>query len=173
MDVPEGLTLKRNRDLVGRERDPWTRRILLGLVVLLLALGLANVFGQRPSTSTAGAPEVKLTVYAPERLRAGLMFMARFHITAQRDLGNATLVLDPGWLESMTLNTIEPSPVNETSRDGRLALDFGHLPRGDELIAFLDFQVNPTNVGHRSQDVDLDDGEQTLVHIDRSVTVFP
>jgi hypothetical protein len=172
-DVPDGLTLRRNRDLTGRERDPWTRRILLGLVVVFLAAALANLFGQRPQTSSAQAPEARLTVYAPERLRAGLIFMARFHISAYRDIKRATLVLDPGWLESITLNTVEPSPVGESSRNGRLALDFGHLARGNQLIAFLEFQVNPTNVGHRTENVELADRERTLVHIDRSVTIFP
>jgi hypothetical protein len=33
--------------------------------------------------------------------------------------------------------------------------------------------VNPTNVGSRSQDVELYDGEDRLLAIDRQVTVFP
>jgi hypothetical protein len=55
-DVPDQLVLRRHRDLVGRERQPWTRRILLGLVAVVLVLAAANLFGQRPSTSTASAP---------------------------------------------------------------------------------------------------------------------
>jgi hypothetical protein len=38
---------------------------------------------------------------------------------------------------------------------------------------FLQFSVNPTNVGRRSTDVVLQDGETPLAHIDRAVTVFP
>ena len=75
--------------------------------------------------------------------------MARFHITAQRDLAHATVVLSPGWLESQTLNTVEPSPVNEASNNGQLSFDLGHIPAGQSHLLFLEFQVNPTNVGHR------------------------
>jgi hypothetical protein len=172
-DVPDGLTLRHHAELAGRERNPWTRRALLALLGLLIVAGLFNVFGQRPSTSRAEGPPASLKAYVPSRLRAGLLFMARFTVEARRDLRHATLVLDPGWLESMTLNTVEPSPIGEASRDGRLALDFGHLPAGHSLLVFLHFQVNPTNVGHRSQSVDLYDGERFLLGIDRNVTVFP
>jgi hypothetical protein len=37
----------------------------------------------------------------------------------------------------------------------------------------MDFQVNPTNVGHRSQDVTLADGNTALVTLHRNVTIFP
>jgi hypothetical protein len=33
--------------------------------------------------------------------------------------------------------------------------------------------VNPTNVGHRTQHVQLYDGDQRLVVIDRTITVWP
>jgi hypothetical protein len=35
------------------------------------------------------------------------------------------------------------------------------------------FQVNPTNIGHRSQDVELDNGNAPLVKVKRAITVFP
>jgi hypothetical protein len=37
----------------------------------------------------------------------------------------------------------------------------------------MQFQVNPTNVGRRSQDVGLYDGDTALVSVDRTVTIFP
>jgi hypothetical protein len=172
-DAPDMLTLRHHRDLVGRERNPWTRRVLLVLVTALIVAGLVNVFGQRPATSRVEANAASLKVYAPAHLRGGLLFMARFTVVAKRDLQRATLVLDPGWLESMTLNTIEPSPVGEASRNGRLALDFGHLPAGRSLLVFIEFQVNPTNVGHRSQSVALYDGARPIAGVKRNVTIFP
>jgi hypothetical protein len=172
-DVPEHLTLTRHRDLQGRERQPWTRRILLGLLTLLLVLGGLNIFGQRPTTSAASSPAGSLEVYAPTKLRAGVFWMARFHVRAEREIEHATLVLDPGWLEQMHLNTVEPAPIGEASRDGRIALDFGRVPAGQSLRVFLQFQVNPTNVGRHSHDVELHDGETPVARIDRTLTVFP
>jgi len=172
-DVPDFLTLRHHRDLGGRESRPWARRVLLLLLATVLVLGLGNVFGQRPATARAETSEAALEVYAPSRVRSGLMFMGRFRIEAKRDIESATLVLDPGWLESITLNTVEPAPVGEASRDGRLALDFGHVAAGSPVLVFLQFQVNPTNVGHRSQAVELHDGERRLLRVEREVTVFP
>jgi hypothetical protein len=114
-----------------------------------------------------------LEVSAPTAVRGGIYFQGRFTVEARQDIEKATLVLDSGWLESMHINTIEPAPVGESSRDGRLALDFGHLGPGDKLVAYLQFQVNPTNLGRRSQDVELYDDTTLLVRVDRTVTVLP
>ena len=171
--VPDQLTLARHRDLEGREHRPWLRWGLLSALTIFLVLGLANVFGQRPQTDTASAKGVKLEVYSPTKLRGGLFFMSRFTIEAQRELRAATLVLDPGWLEGITLNTVEPAPVGEASRDGRLAFDLGRIRAGTKHVFFLHFQVNPTNVGRRSQNVELTDGEASILKLDRTVTVFP
>jgi hypothetical protein len=172
-EAPETLTLARHRDLRGRERDPWVRWAFLLLLTAVAVAGLLNVFGQRPQTTRSSSPAASLKVYSPSHVRGGLLFMARFHVFARETLRNATLVLDPGWLESMTVNTIEPSPVNEHSRNGRLVLEYGKVPAGRTLLAFMEFQVNPTNVGRRAQDVDLYDGDRLLVHVDRTITVFP
>jgi hypothetical protein len=173
VDVPDGLTLRRHRDLAGRERRPWIRWALLALLGLLCLLGLANAFGQRPQGQVVESPAARLEIYSPTRVRSGLFFESRFTVEARREIREATLVLDPGWLEGTTLNTLAPSPVGEASRDGRIALELGHIPRGDRHVLFLHFQVNPTNVGRRSADVELHDGERPLLHADRDVTILP
>jgi hypothetical protein len=171
-DTPAFLTLRRNRDQVGR-REVRIRRVLVTLVFLVLLAGLLNVFGQRPATSTAATSAASLKLYAASHLRGGLYYEARFTVTAHRDLKDALLVLDPGWVEGITINTIEPSPLGEASRDGKLVFDLGHIRAGTSYILFLQLQVNPTNVGRRSQDVALYDGSTFLTAVDRTVTVFP
>jgi hypothetical protein len=171
-DIPDQLVLKIARDREGK-RDVAFRRIALAALLLLLGLGLFNLFGQRPSTTVADADAATLEVYAPERVRGGLFYEARFRIDAVREVREATLVLDPGWAEGITINTVEPSPVGEASRDGKLAFELGRIPAGQKHVFFLHLQVNPTNVGHRSQDVRLYDGTELLATIDRSITVFP
>jgi hypothetical protein len=172
-DVPDQLTLEHHRDLVGRERRPVVRWILLSLVGLFALAGLANVFGQRPDTQVVDTPVAELKVYSPTKLRGGVYYESRFHVDAHRDIENATLVLDPGWIEGMTLNSSVPAPVGEASRDGRIAFELGHIPEGGTHLFFLQFQVNPTNIGRRSADVDLTDGERLLAHVDRTVTIWP
>src|SRR5262249_16719134 len=123
------------------------RRAIIAVLALFVLAGLLNVFGQRPQTARASGSAASLTVYAPAHVRGGLYYEARFRIEAKRDLAHATLVLDPGWLEGITANTMTPAPVAESSRGGRIALDLGHLPAGATHLFFMQLQVNPTNVG--------------------------
>jgi hypothetical protein len=138
-DVPDELTLKVNRDREGK-RDVFFRRVALAAILVLLALGLFNLFGQRPSTTTAEAPAAKLEVHAPERVRGGLYYQARFRVDAARELKEATLVLDPGWGEGITMNTIVPSPIGEASRDGDLVFELGRIPSGQKHVFYSSFR---------------------------------
>ena len=171
--APDTLTLKKHRDQEGEDWKPWVRRALILLLCVIPALAAFNVFGQRPSTQTVNAPAAKLSLYAPTHLRGGLLYMARFHVHANQELKKATLILDPGWAENITINTIEPSPVSEGSADGRLLFELGHIPKGQSFVLYMEFQVNPTNVGHRSTDVELNDGNTYLLKLHRTITIFP
>jgi hypothetical protein len=172
--MPDTLSLRRHRDLVGRPVTPWARRIVFTAIAVFSVLGLLNVFGQRPSSVSADVAQAKLTVYAPTDMRGGDFMEARFHITAKQDIAKAILKLDPGWAEGMSMNTIEPSPVGEASDNGRLAFELGHIPKGQSFILFMQFQVNPTNIAwRRPQNVELDDGNQVLATIHRTITIYP
>jgi hypothetical protein len=171
-DVPDGIVLRRHRDIAGI-RSHWWRRAFLTLIAAFVLVGLLNVFGQRPEGSRAEAPSATLSVFAPKAVRGGLLWEARFHVTARQDLKKATLVLDSGWAEGMQINTIEPSPIGEASRDGKLAFELGHIAAGHSFVLYVEFQVNSTNVGRRSQTVRLDDGDTPILTVHRTVTVFP
>jgi hypothetical protein len=172
-EQPDGIVLKRMRDMEGRGWHRWVRRSLLALVALFVLAGLLNAFGQRPSSATASNADASLKVYGPTRVRSGLLWQARFTIHANRELKDAQLVLSQGWLESNTINTIEPAPIGEASRNGSLALDLGHVPQGERYELYMQFQTNPTNVGRRSADVQLQDGERLVLSIHRTLTIFP
>lgn len=174
-DVPDLLVLKRHRDLEGMYRSAiWFRRAVIAALTALAALGLANVFGQRPSTVRAVVPAAVISVYAPTAIRGGDFMEARFHITAKREIKNAILKLDPGWAEGMSMNTVEPVPINQASDNGRLSFQLGHIAAGRSFILFIQFQVNPTNLAwHRPQNVELDDGNRLLASLHRTITVYP
>jgi hypothetical protein len=172
-DIPDQIVLKRHRDLDGIGHRIWVRRGLLSVLALFLLLGLANVFGQRPAGHFGDSGAARLELYVPSHLRGGLMYEARFTITAHSDIKSAALQFSPGWTESEQINTIEPSPLGQSSRNGDLFLTLGHIRAGTKYRLFMQFQVNPTNVGRRTADVTLYDGAKKLVHIDRTMTVFP
>jgi len=172
-DVPDFIVLERHRDLGGRDWHIWVRRGLMALITAVPVLALFNVFGQRPGNVTAAGPSATLELRAPDRLRGGLIYEARFTISARREMKDAVLLLDSGWAEGQTMNTIAPSPVSEGSRDGDLLFKLGHVPAGQRFVLFLQFQVNPTTVGSREQDVVLYDGSRRIASLDRTAVYFP
>ncbi len=172
-DAPQTLVLKRHRDRQGLGGNLWLRRVLLLVPLALVVAALANLFGQRPTTTTGRSAAAALSVYAPAHARGGLVYAARFTIDAFRDVKQAVLVLDPGWAEQMTTNGTQPQAISQGSMNGKPTYTFGHIPAGRHLTFWLSLQVNPTNVGRRPQDVWLYDGTQLLVHVHRELTVFP
>jgi hypothetical protein len=173
-DVPDQIVLRRNRDLNGLSNRPWMRRAIVLALAAFCVVGVLNLFGQRPTTQTVQSGAARLDLYAPTTLRGGLLFSARFHVHARRDLKNAELVLDPGWAEGMSINTVEPSPLGQGSSNGRVTFQLGHIPDGQSYLLFMQFQVNPTNVAwNRPQNVTLVDGKTPLLRLHRSITIFP
>ena len=114
-----------------------------------------------------------VVITAPTKLRGGLFFEGRFEIEAAREIADAWLVLDEGWLDDITLNTLAPAPLEETNRDGAIALRLGRIPAGDRHVLHLHFQVNLTALGRRSQGVELLDGDRVLASFDRDAWVWP
>jgi hypothetical protein len=171
--LPDGITFESHRDLQGRERYVWLRRGLLGAIAALPLLALLNVFGQHPSTSFASSPAASLSVTAPARLRSGLIFQVKVKVYAHRAIKQLQLDFDEGWWESMSTNSIVPEPEEETSKGGHVQLTYGSLQTGESLVCRIYFQVNPTNVGKRHEDVTLADGETPLLTVHRSLTIFP
>ena len=171
--LPDGLTVERNRDLRGRARHPLYRRGLLCLIAVFPVLALLNVFGQHPTVTTAHAAAADLKVTAPARLRSGLIFQVRVEVLAHRALSLPQLIFSQGWWESMSENSVAPNPTDQTSSNGRVAFTYNKLAAGHTLVVWLYFQVNPTNVGKRSEDVALNDGSSPITSVHRSLTIFP
>jgi hypothetical protein len=159
----------RRGDLVGL----WTRRAILTAFALIVLAALAGFTGQRPSTSVASTPSVRMHLSAPEVVRGGIFFQSRIDIRALTPIEHPRLVFDEGWVEGMQVNSIEPAAESETSRDGRLVLSYGALEPGDILRVWLEFEVDPTTVGKRSYTLELDDEDRLLARIPRTIRVLP
>ena len=172
-DIPDRIVLRRHLELRSWGFFRPIRYTLLGLLGAFILLGLIGVFGQRAETVTAKSAKADLELYAPDRLRGGLLYEARFTVRAHQDLKHAVLLLESGWAEQQQINTIEPSPIAETSRDGDLLLTLGPVKGGETFALYIEFQVNPTNVGRRSADVALYEGDERLLTIKRTLRVFP
>jgi len=161
------------RRLPARDPGPWVRRGLLAVLGAVVVAALLNVFGQHPATSRAAGARASLEVQSPADLRGGLIFQTRITVRAHAALRKPTIVMQRGWFESMSVNSIVPDPARQDSRDGSVRMTFAPLAAGRSLVVWLYFQVNPTNLARRSQDVELDDGARLLATVRRSVTVWP
>jgi hypothetical protein len=162
-----------HRDLEGRTSHPWYRRALLALIAVIPILALFGVFGQRTDRTEASAPQATLTMSGPSRLRGGLLFQWKLQVMAHQDLAKPKLALDEGFLNGLTVNTIEPQASQELNRNGHVVLEYDTLSAGQKLTVWIQYQVNPTTVGSRTVRVELDDGNTPITSITKHVRVFP
>ena len=172
-ELPGNLQPDRHRDLGGRGPGPWVRRVYLAVLLAIVVLALLDVFGQGNSTATSADPKATLAVKAPEGLRGGLLYQVRITVQTRVALSHPRIVMSPGWFEGLTLNTLEPTPESEGTRQGAVTLTYPALGPGDSLVVFTDWQVNPTTVDSRTVDVELDDGSTPITRVSRKLTVFP
>jgi hypothetical protein len=157
----------------GERRGLRTRRGVMALLTLVPLVALTGVIGQRATVTRAAGAQAAIAFRAPRTVRGGLFFQSRVTISVRGRIQRPRLVLDPGWLEGMQLNSIEPQAQAETSRNGRLVLAYSTLMPGDHVELWLQFQVNPTNVGRRSYALELDDETVRVARVERNVTVLP
>jgi hypothetical protein len=172
-EFDEGLDLARLRDLQGRQAHPWIRRMLLALLTLIPVLALTGAFGQATRTRAASAPGARLHVELPDVLRGGLLWRGQITVDPDRVLRHPRLLLAPGFVKGMQLNTVEPSPTAESNSGRTLALSYDRIDPGHPLVVYLQLQVNPTTVGRQDTTVRLQDGDRTVVGIHHTTTVLP
>jgi len=172
-DLDERLDLGRMRDLRGRSAQPWIRRVLVALVAVPVALAATGAFGQSTSTLVADDGGARLQVEVPDTLRGGLLWRARIAIRAELDIKLPRIVLGSGWVQSMQLNTIEPAPQSEASRGSRVVLSYPELKAGNELVVYLQLQVNPTTFGKQDTSVEVDDETVLVARIPHVTRVLP
>jgi hypothetical protein len=151
----------------------WARRATMTAFGAVAALALAGVFGQEGTTTTAQGPQARMSLGAPRTVRGGVFFQARVELRALRAIEHPRLVLGRGWVEGLQVNSIEPAPASESSRDGRLVLSYDGLAAGDRMTVWFQFEVNPTQPGRRDLTIELDDAEQALARVSRELTVMP
>jgi hypothetical protein len=159
---------------VRRERQGlWVRRVMITLFFAVSLLALADVFGQHATSTSTSTSSASMKLTAPETVRGGLFFQSKLEIRARRVVEFPRIVLDDGWVEGMQVNSIEPAPASEASRDGRVVLSYDKLDAGDRLRVWFQFEVDPTNSGRRPYGVEFDDASTPVVRLAPSLTVLP
>jgi hypothetical protein len=121
----------------------------------------------------AQSPAASLRVKVPNVVRGGLFFQGRLDIVAREEIRRPRVVLGEGWTEEMQLNTLEPAPTKITSSAGRLDFEYDTMRRGDHITVWLEYTVNPTNVGKRDRGVTLLDGDRELARAPGTIRILP
>ena len=129
--LPDLLDRKQHVDLEKRGLERW----LVGAVIVVArgvsALGLANVFGQKVETKSATAAAADLEVEAPSAVRSGFDLPGPSSpLRRTSRLDEPRLVLDSGWFDGFTINTMSPDTKEWVMRDGRNVLSYDPLPAG-------------------------------------------
>jgi hypothetical protein len=170
-----GLSREFNLDLEGRALEPWIRRALLTLLALFVLGGLMSLMGQTPTTIRSEGERGAVSLTTPPTLRGGLMFQTKITIEAgpSAPLHSPELVLSKGFLDGLTLNTLEPGPAEEESDADHLTLTFPRLDPGKATTVWIDYQVNPTTVGARTQELALLDDGDPVADVALPVEVLP
>jgi hypothetical protein len=166
-------TIEEVRDTPRSVSGLWARRLFLLVPAVLAIAALLNLFGQRQAVSHAKRPAATLTVSSPSRLRGGLLYQARVHVTARQAIKQPELVFDRGWFDQTTVNAIDPEPSQEQPEDGGVGMQFDPLPPGGELTLWVAFQANPTNIGRHRTNVVLKDGDSDLASVHRTQLNLP
>jgi hypothetical protein len=170
---------QRSRKLRGESRpgslsfEIWFRRVALLFLLGIVAAGLANVFGQDSSVDLTTAPAASLEVDAPAAARSGVIYQAKLTVASRRELKRPTVALDEGWFDGLTINSVNPEPVEWSQTNGRNVLSFGRIPAGSMFVVRLEYQVNPTTFGRREQGVVLADRGVAVAAVSRALTIYP
>lgn len=149
------------------------RRVGLGVLFALLAVGLAGVIDPSESRVSASNAGVRLTVSYPDRARAGLV--SPLEIAVERPggfRGPIEIAVGRDWLDLFDLGAIKPAPESETADPDQVLWSF-EPPPGDRLEVSLDISLRPGSQRSQQARVALIENEASLVSVDFETVVVP
>ncbi len=149
---PEGFdVLDGVRDSAENSRGRLLRRITVGVLVVLVLLGLAGVFGVHTDTVTSGASGYQLSVRYGRVSRAGLD--TPWTVTVRHAGGftaDITLATSTDYFDMFETQGLTPDPTAATTSSGLTYQSFA-APPGDTLRVVFDGYIQPSSQrGHRA-----------------------
>jgi hypothetical protein len=149
------------------------RRIVLVLLAVFLALGLAGVFGPRTSTVTANGGGYRLTVTYPAVTRPGLPVRWEVLVTHAGGFPDRLRIGTTfDYFHLFDVTGIEPDATSSTSDGGNMVFEFDPPP-GDTLRIQFDASVEPSVHELPSATTSVLVGDRPVVQVSYSTRVMP
>src|SRR5215212_236396 len=139
-------TLVDVRTAAAGPRSTRWRRILVGLLVLLVGAGATGLLGVHSTTRTGSGGGYEVTVEYAAVARAGLD--VPWHVQVRRDGGfdgPVTLAVTADYFDIYEEQGLDPAPATETSDGERLLWTFEPPPDGDRLAVDFDAYIQPSS----------------------------
>ena len=149
------------------------RRVGLGVVFVVLALGAANLLGVREATATASGGGFELSVTYASVSRPGLSTPWTVRVRSPGGFeGPVVLATTPDYFELFDENGLDPDPRESTSTEEATVWEFAP-PRGEILVVSFDARLEPAfHTGRSATTSVLVDGEP-VVSVSYRTVVMP
>jgi hypothetical protein len=149
------------------------RRVGIGLLLAVLAVGLAGGFGVRTASVSASGGGYELTVTHAAVTRPGLATPFDIEVRRAGGLGRpVTVAISSDYLEMFDENGIDPDPASSTSDPGFVHMEFDPPPSGTLTISF-DVRLEPGVQWGKTGRVVLLDGERAVADVSFRTWVMP
>ena len=139
-----GLTLPTDSGEARAKRSVWFRRSFLGLLVVFVALGAANVYGVRTTTVAASGEDYSIEVRYASVSRPGLATPWSVEIRKPGGFdGPVTLATTSSFFDLFDENGLDPDPSAATTDDERVLWEFEPPEEGDGMVVSFDARIEP------------------------------
>lgn len=139
-----------------------------------MVLAFLGIFGGQPHpTISVADPSATIMLQVPQRIRNGEFFEMRMEIKTKRRFEDLTLTVSSSYWHDLTVNTMIPAPAEEKSENGRFLFSYGKIDAGTALTVKIDGQINPPLFLGNAGDIQLRDGDTTIVTIPVEMKVMP
>ncbi len=143
---------------------------VLGAIVLW---GLSGFAGSRTHAHAADASALTLIVTTPSLIRNGELYETTIDVGAKRSIRKLVIGVSPALWRETTMNSMTPTPAQESSRDGLFRFEYGPLEAGASFKVKIDLQINPSLFGDNAGRFVAFDGEDPLAEVPVLLRVLP
>jgi hypothetical protein len=172
--LPARSTIDITDDLAPARRARTLRRIGLGALIGLLAVGASGWLGIRTERASARGGGYELTVKYPRVARPGLA--VTWGVAVRKDGGFAgpiTLAVAPEFLAIFDENGIDPDPAAATQSPDQLVWEFDP-PDGELFSMEFDARIEPAvQSGQDGWVAVLDENGNVVVRVEFHTVVLP